>query len=62
MDKHFWVVYIAQVGKKTLFLVCVDIRVDRENGVFTLKKERNLKLRPLLNEAQIPNYEIFCPK
>lgn len=36
-------------------------RVVRENGVFTLKRERNLKLRlrPVLNEAQIPNWAMW---
>lgn len=37
------------------------MRVDRQNGVFRGKRERNLKLRlrPVLSKVQIPNWAIW---
>lgn len=39
---------IAQAEEKSLFLVCADMRAEKENGALTLRKERNLKLIPRL--------------
>lgn len=49
---------IAQAEEKSLFLVCADMRAEKENGALTLRKERNLKLIPRLfsfNGAQSSN-------